>query len=93
MATLISGTDTAATIRQELKVKVDELKEKYGVAPGLAVILVGMCVYVCVCMCLCVYLCMCVCVCVYVCVILLSLCFSPHCDLGRRAQRLCYLCA
>mmetsp|Transcript_21803 Transcript_21803/g.49372 ORF Transcript_21803/g.49372 Transcript_21803/m.49372 type:complete len:313 (+) Transcript_21803:82-1020(+) len=41
MATLIDGTATAATIRQELKVKVDQLKDTYGVVPGLAVILVG----------------------------------------------------
>ena len=30
-----------ATIRQELKKEVDELKEKYGKSPGLAVVLVG----------------------------------------------------
>lgn len=40
-AEIIDGKATAATIRQELKKEVDELKEKYGKAPGLAVVLVG----------------------------------------------------
>lgn len=38
---LIDGKATAATIRQELKKEVEELKEKYGRTPGLAVVLVG----------------------------------------------------
>ena len=41
MASLIDGTKTAATIRQELAAQVIQLKEAYGVTPGLAVILVG----------------------------------------------------
>ena len=41
MATLIDGNATAAQIRIELKSKVQELQELYGVTPGLAVILVG----------------------------------------------------
>jgi hypothetical protein len=41
MATLIDGNATAAQIRNELKAKVQELQEVYGVTPGLAVILVG----------------------------------------------------
>ena len=41
MASLIDGTKTAATIRQELAVKVTEMKETLGVTPGLAVVLVG----------------------------------------------------
>ena len=41
MATLIDGTKTAATIRQELAVQVAEIKESLGIIPGLAVVLVG----------------------------------------------------
>lgn len=40
-AEIIDGKATAATIRQELKVEVDALREKYGKSPGLAVVLVG----------------------------------------------------
>ena len=40
-AKLIDGTTISATIREELKISVDELKAAYGIAPGLAVILVG----------------------------------------------------
>jgi 5,10-methylene-tetrahydrofolate dehydrogenase/methenyl tetrahydrofolate cyclohydrolase len=40
-ATIIDGKATAATIRSELKARVDDLKDKYGKAPGLAVVLVG----------------------------------------------------
>ncbi len=40
-AKIISGKEVAETIRKELKVEVDELKEKYGVTPGLVTILVG----------------------------------------------------
>jgi methylenetetrahydrofolate dehydrogenase (NADP+)/methenyltetrahydrofolate cyclohydrolase len=39
-AQIISGKEISAQIREELKKKVDELKEK-GVTPGLAVVLVG----------------------------------------------------
>lgn len=38
---VIDGKMTAATIRQELKTQVATLKERFGRAPGLAVILVG----------------------------------------------------
>jgi len=38
---LLDGKETAARIRGELKVEVDALKEKYGRAPNLTVILVG----------------------------------------------------
>lgn len=41
MATLIDGNAIATQIRGELKAKVQELQEVYGVTPGLAVILVG----------------------------------------------------
>ena len=39
-ASIISGKEIAKSIREELKEKVDQLKEK-GVTPGLAVVLVG----------------------------------------------------
>ncbi|MFW5500206.1 MULTISPECIES: bifunctional methylenetetrahydrofolate dehydrogenase/methenyltetrahydrofolate cyclohydrolase FolD [unclassified Maridesulfovibrio] len=38
---ILNGKETALTIREELKVEIDGLKEKHGRAPGLAVILVG----------------------------------------------------
>lgn len=41
MATLIDGNAIAAQIRVELKDKVKEIQEVYGITPGLAVILVG----------------------------------------------------
>ena len=40
-AKIISGKDVAAEIREELKVEVEQLKEKTGVVPGLVTILVG----------------------------------------------------
>jgi len=40
-AEIISGKDVAAAIRAELKEEVAELKEKHGVVPGLATVLVG----------------------------------------------------
>ncbi|MCI5221642.1 MAG: bifunctional methylenetetrahydrofolate dehydrogenase/methenyltetrahydrofolate cyclohydrolase FolD [Candidatus Electrothrix sp. AR4] len=40
-AKIISGTETAKTIREELKVEVAELTEKHQVVPGLVTILVG----------------------------------------------------
>jgi len=40
-AKILSGTETAKDIREELKVEVAELKEKHNVVPGLVTILVG----------------------------------------------------
>ncbi|MEN8256768.1 MAG: tetrahydrofolate dehydrogenase/cyclohydrolase catalytic domain-containing protein [Thermodesulfobacteriota bacterium] len=40
-AKIISGTETAKAIREELQVEVAELKDKHGVVPGLVTILVG----------------------------------------------------
>lgn len=40
-AKIISGTETAKAIREELKVEVAELNEKHNVVPGLVTILVG----------------------------------------------------
>ncbi len=40
-AKIISGTETAKAIREELKIEVAELTEKHGVVPGLVTILVG----------------------------------------------------
>jgi methylenetetrahydrofolate dehydrogenase (NADP+)/methenyltetrahydrofolate cyclohydrolase len=40
-AKIISGTETAKQIREELKQEIAELKEKHGVMPGLATVLVG----------------------------------------------------
>lgn len=40
-ARIISGTEVAKSIREELKVEVAELKEKHNVIPGLVTILVG----------------------------------------------------
>ncbi|GBE51980.1 bifunctional protein FolD protein [bacterium BMS3Bbin14] len=40
-AKIISGTETAKAIREELKTEVTELKEKYNIVPGLVTILVG----------------------------------------------------
>jgi methylenetetrahydrofolate dehydrogenase (NADP+) / methenyltetrahydrofolate cyclohydrolase len=40
-AKIISGTEIAAQIREELKKEVAEMKEKHGVVPGLVTILVG----------------------------------------------------
>jgi methylenetetrahydrofolate dehydrogenase (NADP+)/methenyltetrahydrofolate cyclohydrolase len=40
-AKIISGTEIAAQIREELKKEVAQMKEKNGVVPGLVTILVG----------------------------------------------------
>ena len=40
-ATILSGTDLSAEIRTEVAAGVVEIREKHGVTPGLAVILVG----------------------------------------------------
>jgi len=40
-AKIISGTETAKAIREELKKEIAELKEKHNVVPGLVTILVG----------------------------------------------------
>ncbi|HKJ64384.1 MAG TPA: bifunctional methylenetetrahydrofolate dehydrogenase/methenyltetrahydrofolate cyclohydrolase FolD [Desulfopila sp.] len=40
-AKIVSGTEVAKEIREELKVQIAELKEKKGVVPGLVTILVG----------------------------------------------------
>ena len=40
-AKIISGTEVAKAIREELKAEVAELKEKHGIVPGLVTILVG----------------------------------------------------
>jgi methylenetetrahydrofolate dehydrogenase (NADP+) / methenyltetrahydrofolate cyclohydrolase len=40
-AKIISGTEVAKAIREELKTEVAELKEKHGIVPGLVTILVG----------------------------------------------------
>lgn len=40
-AKLISGTEVAKAIREELTVEVTELKEKHNIVPGLVTILVG----------------------------------------------------
>jgi methylenetetrahydrofolate dehydrogenase (NADP+)/methenyltetrahydrofolate cyclohydrolase len=40
-AKIISGTDVAQEIREELKAEVEELKSKHNIQPGLVTILVG----------------------------------------------------
>jgi methylenetetrahydrofolate dehydrogenase (NADP+)/methenyltetrahydrofolate cyclohydrolase len=40
-AQIISGTETAKQIREELKQEIAELKEKHNLIPGLATVLVG----------------------------------------------------
>jgi len=40
-AKIISGTETAKAIREELKIEIAELQEKHNVVPGLVTILVG----------------------------------------------------
>ncbi|MBU1986470.1 MAG: bifunctional 5,10-methylene-tetrahydrofolate dehydrogenase/5,10-methylene-tetrahydrofolate cyclohydrolase, partial [Proteobacteria bacterium] len=40
-AKIISGTEVAKAIREELKVEVTDLIEKHGITPGLVTILVG----------------------------------------------------
>lgn len=41
MAKIINGKEVSASVREELKRETAELVEKYGVRPGLAVIIVG----------------------------------------------------
>ena len=41
MATIISGTEFSAKLRDEIKQKVATLKEQHSIVPGLAVVLVG----------------------------------------------------
>ncbi len=40
-AKMISGTETAKKIREEIKTEISQLKEKHGIIPGLATVLVG----------------------------------------------------
>jgi len=40
-ARIISGNEIAAQIREELQKEIEELKDKHGITPGLAVVLVG----------------------------------------------------
>ena len=40
-AKIISGTEIAKQIREELKVEIDLLKSKHGIVPGLATVIVG----------------------------------------------------
>ncbi len=40
-AQIISGTEIAKQIREELKQEIAELKDKYNLIPGLATVLVG----------------------------------------------------
>ena len=40
-AQIISGTEIAKQIREELKQEITELKEKHNLVPGLATVLVG----------------------------------------------------
>ena len=40
-AKILSGTETAKAIREELKIEIEELKVKHNVVPGLVTILVG----------------------------------------------------
>ena len=41
MAKIINGKEVSASVREELKKETRELLEKYGIRPGLAVIIVG----------------------------------------------------
>ncbi len=41
MAKILSGRECAATMREEIRVQVEELKNKHNLTPGLAVVLVG----------------------------------------------------
>jgi methylenetetrahydrofolate dehydrogenase (NADP+)/methenyltetrahydrofolate cyclohydrolase len=41
MAKILSGKELAATMRQEMKEKIEKLKEQHNVVPGLAVVLIG----------------------------------------------------
>ena len=40
-AQIISGTEVAKQIREELKQEIAELKEKHNLVPGLVTVLVG----------------------------------------------------
>ena len=40
-ARIISGTEIAQTIREELKIEITELKSRHGIVPGLATVIVG----------------------------------------------------
>ena len=40
-AKIISGTEVAKEIREELKTEVEELVDKHNIQPGLVTILVG----------------------------------------------------
>ena len=40
-ATLIDGTSIAAEVRAEVGAVVTEMRSKHGIAPGLAVVLIG----------------------------------------------------
>ncbi len=40
-ATLIKGSDISKQIKEELKQKIAQLKEKHNIIPGLATVLVG----------------------------------------------------
>ena len=40
-ASVISGTDIAREVRQEVSERVSEMRARHGIAPGLAVVLVG----------------------------------------------------
>lgn len=41
MAEIISGKEVSAKVKEELKAEIQGLKEKYGLIPGLTVVLVG----------------------------------------------------
>jgi len=41
MAKILSGKECAATMREEIRLQVEELKSKHNVTPGLAVVLIG----------------------------------------------------
>ncbi len=41
MAKILSGKELAEKMRQEMKAEIEQLKQKYGLVPGLAVVLVG----------------------------------------------------
>lgn len=41
MAKILSGKECAATMREEIRLQVEELKSRHNVTPGLAVVLVG----------------------------------------------------
>ena len=41
MAKILSGKECAATMREEIRLQVEDLKNKHDVTPGLAVVLIG----------------------------------------------------